>query len=157
MLDSIVTAEQVEKLLRLEGSAEIDQAVHQKVLVPAKEDGETRGFLLADIINWRLAQVMVGLGVEPGKAKIYAETVLNPRLAGRQGTLLDWAETPNQELYCLLEDSELARIYLRDTENRTEADVGAVKPVLLPTTRCEINVSRVIRPIVYRAKQTLGA
>lgn len=153
MLDSIVTVEKVQELLHLGGTSGVEQAVGQGILGPVSEKGGRQGFLLADVINGRLAQVMVGLGVNPKKARVYAETVLTPWTTGKEGNILDWAETQSQELYCLLEDSELARIYVRDKENRTEADVAAVKPVLLPTTRCEINVSRVVRPIVYWAKQ----
>lgn len=155
MLETFLTVEQIQEFLHPKGSGEIESAIRQGTLSPGTEVNGKPGFLLGDLIAWRLAQVMVGLGVEPKKARIYAETVLNPRAAGSAGNLLDWSKPPNQELYCLLEDNELARIYVRDKENRTEADIGAVKPVLLPTTRCEINVSRVIRPVLYWAKQSV--
>lgn len=156
MLHAIVTAKQVEELFELEGSSQLDKAVAQGILDPAPEDDSGTGFHLADLITWKLAAVMMELGVEAAKAKTYARTILGPRLTRGEKSGLEWIEDSNQELHCLLEDKQLARIYLRDKENRTEADVGAVKPVLLPTTRCEINVSRVVRPIVYWAKQTLG-
>ena len=38
-------------------------------------------------------------------------------------------------------------------DDQKERELGAVKPVLLPTTRCEINVFRAVRPILYRAQR----
>ena len=62
-------------------------------------------------------------------------------------------ENEEQELFCLIEDGQLTRIFLRGKEDPREVDVGAVKPVLFPVTRCEINVFRVIRPVIYKARQ----
>ena len=65
---------------------------------------------------------------------------------------LEWIENESQELFCLIADDQLTRIFLRNKEDSKEVDIGAVRPVLFPIITCEINVFRVIRPVVYRAR-----
>jgi hypothetical protein len=105
------------------------------------------------VVVWKLAQAMERIGVPPEKSVRYADAVLGSRLSAHEENALDWIENEAQELFCLICDNELARIFLRNKEDGKEVDVGAVKPMLFPTTRCEINVFRVIRPVVYKARQ----
>jgi hypothetical protein len=117
----------------------------------------SEGLDLDDLLIVSLAQTMIGLGVSPGKAGKYSDAVLRERLAAHADRLVQWIENETQELFCTLADKELSRIFLRHTEDQKEVDVGAIKPVLLPTTTCEINVFRVIRPIVIRSGKLLGS
>ena len=86
----------------------------------------------------------------------YSEAVLGSRLQERGRHALEWLENESEELFCLLEDNQLARIFIRSKDDSKEVDIGAVKPVLFPTIRCEVNVFRVIRPVIYRARRLLG-
>ena len=104
----------------------------------------------------RLAQIIESLGVDRAKALRYSEAVLAQRLSTHDKNALDWVENETQELFCLISDGQLARIFLRNKEDSKEMDVGAVKPVLLPITRSEVNVFRAIRPVLLRAIQVLG-
>ena len=103
---------------------------------------------------FRLAAIMKGLGVESGKAYRYAEAVLRTSLFSPQEEgLLASLENETEELYCHIAYNQLARIFVRNADDQKERELGAVKPVLLPTTRCEINVFRAVRPILYRAQR----
>lgn len=155
MFQQRVSGDEAVALLDLQGKEQLEQAVARGELKSANADPRSDDFLLADVVLFKLAQTLRGLGVESEKAQRYAEAVLGARLETHQGKILDWVENEAQELYCLIADSELARIFLRNKEDGKEVEVGAVKPILFPTTRCEINVFRVIRPVVYRASQLL--
>jgi hypothetical protein len=104
----------------------------------------------------KLARLIETLGVDRLKSARYSEAVLSQRIAAHDKNALDWIENEAQELFCLIADRQLARIFLRSKEDFKEMDVGAVKPILLPTTKCEINVFRAIRPVLVRARQILG-
>ncbi len=97
------------------------------------------------------------VGVDSPKAATYAEAILGTRLQAHDKNVVDWIENEAQELFCFIADNQLARIFLRNKDDSKEVDVGAIKPVLFPTTKCEINVFRVIRPVVYRTRQLLGS
>jgi hypothetical protein len=155
MFQRHVSGEEAVSLLDLRSREQLDQAVARGELKTAKTDAQSDTFLLADVVLFKLAQALRGLGVESEKAQRYAEAVLGARLETHQEKILDWVENEAQELFCLIVDSELARIFLRNKEDGKEVEVGAVKPILFPTTKCEINVFRVIRPVVYRASQLL--
>lgn len=152
MLSRIVDAEQAAHLLDLADGAELDRAVAAGALKAVKKGKGPARFRLADIIVFRLAKLMGQVGVAPEKVARYAEAVLGPRLVAHGGNPVEWVENEGQELFCLLEDGQLTRIFLRGKEDPREVDVGAVKPVLFPTTRCEINVFRVIRPVIVKAR-----
>lgn len=155
MFQQYVSAEETVGLLDLQSRKQLDRAVERGELKAAETDPQGDTFLLADVVLFKLAQALRGLGVDSQKAQRYAEAVLGARLETHQEEILDWVENETQELFCLIADSELARIFLRNKEDGKEVEVGAVKPILFPTTRCEINVFRVIRPVVYRASQLL--
>ncbi len=110
-------------------------------------------FKVGDLTIFKLAQVITHTGVDPDKAVRYAEAILGTRMPEDYQNIIEWIENEKQELFCFIADAQLSRIFLRNKEDAKELDVGAVKPVLLPTTRCEINVFRVIRPVIYRARQ----
>ncbi len=152
MFNLQVTVEDAAVLLDVMGAEDLARAVEAGELKTAEHGSGGPAVLLADVAKFKLAQVMVGLGVGREKAARYAEAVLGPRLEAEEPDALAWVEDETQELFCQIADNQLARIFVRFKDDLREVDVGAVKPILLPTTRCEINVSRVIRPIVYRAR-----
>jgi hypothetical protein len=153
MFRRIVTDEEAIYLLDMRSKDELDAAVAAGQLKVAEHGPHGREFVVADIVLCKLAHVIAGLGVERGKSSKYAEAVLGSRLSEHETDGLDWVENDPQELFCMIADNELARIFLRNKDDSREVEVGAVKPVLLPTTRCEINVFRVIRPVLYKARR----
>lgn len=156
MFSRMVSREDATYLLDLEGPERIAEAVAQGRLKPIKKGPRGERFSVGDIVLYRLADVMLDLGVQPEKAERYAQAVLGPRLEENDPSPLEWVENETQELFCLIADGQLARIFLRSKDDAREVEVGAVKPVLFPSTRCEINVFRVIRPVIYRARQLFG-
>jgi hypothetical protein len=115
--------------------------------------GRNRRYVITDLLVFQLGRALIGVGVDPEKASLYAEAVLGTRAPLNDKALIDWVENEAQELFCALDDGQLSRIFLRNKEDGKEMDVGAIKPVLFPTSRCEINVFRVIRPVVIRARK----
>lgn len=150
-----VSAKDAAYLLDFQKEGELEQAVGRGDIEVSEADDKGDVFLIGDIVMYKLSQVIAGLGVDGSKARRYAEAILSSRLAAHDQNVLDWIENETQELFCLIADGQLARIFLRNREDPKEVEVGAVKPVLLPTTRCEINVFRVIRPVIYKARQLL--
>jgi hypothetical protein len=156
MFSRLVSREDVVYLLDLENSVELNEAIDREELKLAKSGPTGDRVRVGDVVMFKLAQVMRGLGVDSEKSVRYAEAVLSSRLVAHDANLLEWVENETQELFCLIADGQLARIFLRNKDDFREIQVGAVKPVLFPSTRCEINVFRVIRPVIYRARQLLG-
>jgi hypothetical protein len=152
MIDLRVSVEDAAALLDLKDRDELVRDLDSEGCRPAESGPRGGTVLLSDVAKFKLAQVMVGLGVAREKAARYAEAVLGPRFDSEDPNALAWLEDEAQELFCRIADDQLARIFVRFKDDLREVDVGAVKPILLPTTRCEINVSRVIRPIMYRAR-----
>jgi hypothetical protein len=151
MFEQKVRAKDVAFLLDLPSSEEL-------AAVPWGEIGEPAptkdGYCLSHIMIFKLAEIMKGLGIEPAKAFRYAEAVLRTSLFSPQEEgLLASLEDETEKLYCQIADNQLARIFVRNADDQKERELGAVKPVLLPTTRCEINVFRAVRPILYRAQR----
>jgi hypothetical protein len=156
MFTKLIGTKDVAFVLDLPEPGWIHEAVDRQEIKPAGTGSEGPLFVLAEVVMLRLAEVIRHLGVDGQKAIRYSEAVLGSRLRDHDENVLNWIENETQELFCLISDGQLSRIYLRSKEDSKELDVGAVKPVLLPTTRCEINVFRVIRPVVYRARQLLA-
>jgi hypothetical protein len=155
MLSRHVSPEDAVFLLDAKGTAELDEAVASGAVKPQKGSGAER-FRVADLVMLKLAQTIRSLGVGPEKAVRYSEAILASGLENRDRHALEWLENESEDLFCLLEDNQLARIFVRNKEDAKEVDVGAVKPVLFPTIRCEVNVFRVIRPVIYRARRLLS-
>ncbi len=151
MLTRIVGLQDATHLLDLPGASELESAAEAGEVQTA--DGSSKDFIINDLVIFKLSQVLHHAGVEKAKAFRYAEAILGSRLQVNQENLVEWVENEKQDLFCLIADSQLARIFLRNKDDLKELDVGAIKPVLLPITRCEINVFRVIRPVIMRAQQ----
>ncbi len=153
MFSRLVSVEQAARLLDLEDGSRLPKSLSDAGVEPGKKKGKAAHYRVGDIVMFKLAQTINHMGVDAEKALIYAETILESRLETHDRHLLEWIENETQELFCLIADDQLARIFLRNKEDRREIDVAAIKPVLLPVTLCEINVFRVIRPVILRAQQ----
>lgn len=156
MFSHLVSREDAAYLLDLESPEILDEAIAKEVIEPGGKGPQGDRFRLADVVVMRLAQIFRQIGVEEPKAARYAEAVLAARLDAHDENVVDWVENEAQELFCLICDNQLARIFLRSKEDAKEVDVGAVKPVLFPVTKCEVNVFRAIRPVVLKARRLLG-
>lgn len=157
MFSSLVSAQDAAFILELKDVSELTEAAADYQIKP-EQNGPNGGlFYVRDLVMMKLAQVIEALGVDRLKSGRYSEAVLSQRLSTHDRNAIDWVENETQELFCLIADRQLARIFLRSKEDRKEVDVGAVKPVLLPTTKSEINVFRAIRPVLVRARQVLDA
>jgi hypothetical protein len=156
MFSKLVGLEDAVHILDVSDRSVLDEAIGFGQLKPAEKNNKNTMFRLGDIVMFKLTQVIEHTGVDREKAPKYAEAILGSRLPAHDRNMLEWVENEAQDLFCFIADNQLARIFLRGKEDSKEVEVGAVKPVLLPTTRCEINVFRVIRPVVYRARQLLA-
>lgn len=157
MFSALVSARDAAFILELKDVSELPQVVADYQIKPQRNDPNGGRFLVRDLVMMKLAQVIETLGVDRQKSSRYSEAVLRQRLSAHDKNAIDWIENETQELFCLIADRQLARIFLRSKEDRKEMDVGAVKPILLPTTKSEINVFRAIRPVLVRARQVLDA
>jgi hypothetical protein len=155
MFSRTVAPDEAAEILDLGGREELEAPLISGLLRPAPGDRAKKAYLVGDLVICVLARAITSLGVEREKAVRYAEAVLGSRLLEHDSRPLDWVENETQELFCLIADGQLSRIFLRNKEDRKELEVGAVKPVLFPTAVCEINVFRVIRPVVYRARKLM--
>lgn len=156
MFSQLVSREDVEYLLDLESPDLLEEAMVKEMIRPAGKGPKGDRFKLSDVVMMKLAQTFRQIGVEEVKAARYAEAVLGTRLSAHDQNVVDWIENEAQELFCLIADNQLARIFLRSKEDSKEVDVGAIKPVLFPVTMCEVNVFRAIRPVVLKARRLLG-
>lgn len=156
MLSRLVSSDEAAHLLDMKSSEDFNEAASRVHLQPSKQTPKGTQYRIADLILLKLAQAIFQIGVNGEKAMRYAEAILMPRLPNREQTAVEWVENETQELFCLIADGELSRIFLRDKEDYKELNVGAVKPVLFPTVVSEINVFRVIRPVIHKAHHLLG-
>jgi len=155
MLRRLVTRKKAVELLGLSDSKRLIAAVSDGTLKIAEGHSKPQRFRVMDIVLLKLSFALMDVGVQPAKAARYSEAILGERLKEHERNTPEWIENEAQDLFCQIEDGELARIFLRGKEDLREVEVGAVKPVLLPTTRCEINVFRVIRPVSFRALELI--
>jgi hypothetical protein len=156
MFSKLVSVEDAVHILDVSDRSVLDEAIARGQLVPAEKSKKNVKLRLDDIVMFKLAQVIEHTGVDREKAPRYAEAILGARLSANDKNVVEWVENEAQELFCFIADNQLTRIFLRSKDDSKEVEVGAVKPVLFPTTKCEINVFRVIRPVVYRARQLLS-
>lgn len=156
MLSRLVSSDDAAYLLDMKSPEDFHEAAARVSLLPSKQGPKGKQYRVADVIVLKLAQAIGQVGVNAEKAMRYADAILSPRLPHRDKTAVEWVENEAQELFCLIADGELSRIFLRDKEDYKELDVGAVKPVLFPAVVSEVNVFRVIRPVIHKAHHWLG-
>ncbi len=155
MFSQLVDREDAAYLLDLHSPELLDEALAREVMKPVGTGPKGDRFRLSDVVVMKLALTLRQIGVEEAKAARYAEAVLGTRLSAHDQNVVDWVENETQELFCLIADDQLARIFLRSKDDSKELDVGAIKPVLFPVTKSEVNVFRAIRPVVLKARRLL--
>ncbi|MEW6350599.1 MAG: hypothetical protein AB1646_16160 [Thermodesulfobacteriota bacterium] len=156
MPERLLNEEEALFVLEMSEREALDRAITQGLLKSAESGKKGNKFRVIDLLLFELARIMVRTGVDEEKSRRYSEAVLSTRIPDNEKKLLEWVENEAQELLCLLEDGQLSRIFLRGLVDGKKVDVGAVKPVLFPTVRTEINVFRAIRPVVLRTRQLKG-
>lgn len=156
MFSQLVSREDAAYLLDIQSPEILDKDLAKEVLKPVGTGPQGDRFRLSDVVMMKLALTLRQIGVEDFKAARYAEAVLGARLSAHDQNVVDWIENETQELFCLIADDQLARIFLRSKEDSKELDVGAIKPVLFPITKSEVNVFRAIRPVILKARRLLG-
>lgn len=156
MFSQLVSRDDAAYLLDFQSQELLDEDLAREVMKPVESGPQGDRFRLSDVVVMKLAATLRKIGVEDLKAARYAEAVLGTRLSAHDQNVVDWIENEAQELFCLIADDQLARIFLRSKEDSKELDVGAIKPVLFPVTKSEVNVFRVIRPVILKARRLLG-
>jgi hypothetical protein len=157
MFDQVVNRDLAVSILGLKGEERLDSAESDNIILPTPgSDISAAGYMIMDLVKLQLSTTLGEVGVDGEKAFIYADAVLSAGRTDDPGSLTEWVEEEGDDLYCLLSDQQLSRIFLRCSVTGRETDIGAIKPVLLPSVNCEVNVSRVIRPVVKRAKSALS-
>lgn len=157
MFDRVVNRDLAVSILGFNGEERLDSAESDKIVHPEHGSEITSpGYLIMDLVKLQLSNALGEVGVDREKAFIYADAALSAGRTGDPGSLTEWVEEDGDDLYCLLSDRQLSRIFLRCSVTGRETDIGAIKPVLLPSINCEVNISRVIRPVVKRAKDALS-
>ena len=157
MLGKNVTTKEALYLVDLESEDKLEQAIKDGLVRPVKGDNKKDLFALHDLVTLKLALSMVDLGLAPGRAIRYAEATLGVGSTQAFNKTMAWIDGETHELFCLLADKQLSRIFLRGIDDNREIDVGAEKPVLFPVSKCELNVSRTIRPMITRAQQLISS
>jgi hypothetical protein len=157
MLGKNVTTKEALYLVDLESEDKLEQAIKDGLVKPVKGDNKKDLFALHDLVTLKLALSMVDLGLAPGRAIRYAEATLGVGSTQAFNKTMAWIDGETHELFCLLADKQLSRIFLRGIDDNREIDVGAEKPVLFPVSKCELNVSRTIRPMITLAQQLISS
>lgn len=157
MLGKNVTTKEALYLVDLETEEMLEQAIKDGFIRPVKDDNQKKSFALQDLVTLKLALSMVDLGLSPDRAIRYAEATLGVGSSQAFNKTMAWIDGETHELFCLFADKQLSRIFLRGVDDNREIDVGAEKPVLFPSSKCELNVSRTIRPMITRAQQIVGS
>ncbi|MDQ1285911.1 MAG: hypothetical protein QG663_1337, partial [Thermodesulfobacteriota bacterium] len=139
MLGKNVTTKEALYLVDLESEDKLEQAIKDGLVKPVKGDNKKDLFALHDLVTLKLALSMVDLGLAPGRAIRYAEATLGVGSTQAFNKTMAWIDGETHELFCLLADKQLSRIFLRGIDDNREIDVGAEKPVLFPVSKCELN------------------
>ena len=153
MFDKIIDQKTVLDLLDCDSSDDFVSFMLKLGRPYSSSSRDSFSLTLKETMTLKLASTMLNIGVEAHKAYSYSEAVLGSFFAKGWNDFLKLIQGGNQELCCMIEDNQLARIFIRGKDDGREFEVGAVKPVLLPATRCEINVNRSLGPVIYRAQK----
>ncbi|MCX5873330.1 MAG: hypothetical protein NTY51_08870 [Deltaproteobacteria bacterium] len=157
MLSKHVTLEEALYLLDLDGAQKLEEAERNGLVTPLKRNNKKVSFVIQDLVVLKLALAIVDMGLTADRAIRYAEAVLGVHSSQTFKKTIAWVDGENHELFCMFADKQLSRIFLRSLDDNREMEVGAEKPVLFPLSRCELNVSRTIRPVITRAYHTLNS
>lgn len=157
MLSKHVTLEEALDLLDLEDASKLQEAEKKGFIQPANRNSKKESFLIQDLVTLKLAFAIEDMGLVPERAIRYAEAILGVHSSQIFNKTIAWVESDTHELFGMFADKQLSRIFIRSLDDNREIEVGAEKPVLFPTTRCELNVSRTVRPVITRTQQMMSS
>ncbi|MCL5126354.1 MAG: hypothetical protein M1511_18020 [Deltaproteobacteria bacterium] len=157
MLSKHVTLEEALDLLDLEDVSKLQEAEKKGFIQPANRNSKKESFLIQDLVTLKLAFAIEDMGLVPERAIRYAEAILGVHSSQIFNKTIAWVESDTHELFGMFADKQLSRIFIRSLDDNREIEVGAEKPVLFPTTRCELNVSRTVRPVITRTQQMMSS
>ena len=157
MLSKHVTLEEALDLLDLEDASKLQEAEKKGFIQPANRNSKKESFLIQDLVTLKLAFAIEDMGLVPERAIRYAEAILGVHSSQIFNKTIAWVESDTHELFGMFADKQLSRIFIRSLDDNREIEVGAEKPVLFPTTKCELNVSRTVRPVITRTQQMMSS
>ncbi|MGC8660402.1 MAG: hypothetical protein ACP5U1_15155, partial [Desulfomonilaceae bacterium] len=144
-------------LLDMEELSKLKEAEEKGFINPVNRNAKKESFLIQDLVTLKLAFAIEDMGLAPERAIRYAEAILGVHSSQIFKKTMAWVESDTHELFGLFADKQLSRIFIRSLDDNREIDVGAEKPVLFPTTKCELNVSRTIRPVITRVQHLINS
>ncbi len=157
MLSKHVTLEEALDLLDLEDASKLQEAEKKGFIQPENRNSKKESFLIQDLVTLKLAFAIEDMGLASERAIRYAEAILGVHSSQIFNKTIAWVESDTHELFGMFADKQLSRIFIRSLDDNREIEVGAEKPVLFPTTRCELNVSRTVRPVITRTQQMMSS
>jgi len=157
MLSKHVTLEEALYLLDLESAEKLLEAEEKGLIQPTNPNSKKESFLIQDLVTLKLALAITDMGLTSDRAIRYAEAVIGVHSPQTLKKTIAWVDSDTHELFCMFADKQLSRIFIRSVDDNREIDVGAEKPVLFPMSKCELNVSRTIRPVITRTHHMINS
>ena len=157
MFSKYVTMDDVVYLLDVDSAEKLKEAESLGLIRRLKPNNKKESFLIQDVVTLKLALCIMDLGLAPDRAVRYAEAVLGVQSTQTFNKAISWLDGETHELFCMFADKQLSRIFIRSVEDGRELEVGAEKPVLFPISRCELNVSRAVRPVITRINHLMAS
>jgi hypothetical protein len=157
MYSKHVTVDEAVYLLDVDSAEKLEEAEGLGLIRRLKSNNKKESFLIQDVVTLKLALCIMELGLAPDRAIRYAEAVLGVQSTQTFNKAIAWLDGETHELFCMFADKQLSRIFIRSVEDGRELEVGAEKPVLFPISRCELNVSRAVRPVITRTNHLMAS
>ncbi len=157
MLTKHVTLEEALLLLDLEDASKLQEAEEKGLIHPVNRNSKKESFLIQDLVTLKLALAILDMGLAPDRAIRYAEAILGVHSSQTFKKTIAWVDSDTHELFGMFADKQLSRIFIRSLDDNREIEVGAEKPVLFPISKCELNVSRTIRPVIARTHHMVNS
>ncbi len=157
MLTKHVTVEEALLLLDLEDPSKLREAEEKGLIHPVNPNSKKESFLIQDLVTLKLALAILDIGLAPDRAIRYAEAILGVHSSQTLKKTIAWVDSDTHELFGMFADKQLSRIFIRSLDDNREIEVGAEKPVLFPISKCELNVSRTIRPVIARTQHMINS
>ncbi|MDR3605728.1 MAG: hypothetical protein ACLPVO_14700 [Desulfomonilaceae bacterium] len=157
MLTKHVTLEEALLLLDLEDASKLQEAEEKGLIHPVNRNSKKESFLIQDLVTLKLALAILDMGLAPDRAIRYAEAILGVHSSQTFKKTIAWVDSDTHELFGMFADKQLSRIFIRSLDDNREIEVGAEKPVLFPISKCELNVSRTIRPVITRTHHMVNS
>jgi len=157
MFSKYVTVEEAVYLLDVDSAEKLEEAESLGLIRRLKPNNKKESLLIQDVVTLKLALCIMDLGLAPDRAIRYAEAVLGVHSTQTFNKAIAWLDGETHELFCMFADKQLSRIFIRSLDDGRELEVGAEKPVLFPISRCELNVSRAVRPVITRTNHLMAS